>query len=384
MKTSTLAFVAKSAVAGLAIAFVVLALNSHWRTKPAEITVVEAPINELRAAAADTGPLSYAHAVGRAAPAVVNIYTAKMLTRQTGTLLDDPFFRRFFAPDYAPETYRAQNSLGSGVIVSPQGYVLTNNHVVKGADEIQVALTDGRTYNARVVGTDPDTDLAVLALDETQLPFITLAASDDLQVGDVVLAIGNPFGVGQTVTQGIVSATGRSQLGISTFENFIQTDAAINPGNSGGALINTLGDLIGINTAIFSQSGGSHGIGFAIPISLAKKVMEDLIRFQRVIRGFLGVQGRDLTPALANSLGLNTAQGALVTAILRNGPAAQAGILPGDVITYIEGHKITQAHEILDVVAGYPPNSQITVEGLHRGQAQTWTATVAERPANAR
>ncbi|MFG1489212.1 trypsin-like peptidase domain-containing protein, partial [Oceanospirillum sp. HFRX-1_2] len=246
-----------------------------------------------------SGPFSYSDAVKQASPAVVNIYTSKIIEQRAHPLLQDPAFRQFFGYNGVPRQQRLQSSLGSGVIVSADGYVLTNNHVIAGADEIKVALKDGREAIAQVVGTDPETDLAVLSIPLPDLPVITIAPSDDIEVGDVVLAIGNPFGVGQTVTMGIVSATGRDQLGINTFEDFIQTDAAINPGNSGGALINPRGELLGINTAIFSKSGGSQGIGFAIPSNLSRQIMIDIIREGSVVRGWLGVEVQELTPALA-------------------------------------------------------------------------------------
>ena len=255
------------------------------------------------------GPVSYADAVALASPAVVNIYTQTIVQQEVHPLFDDPFFRNFFDADSIPQQERIQSSLGSGVILSPQGYIVTNNHVITGADSIVVALKDGRESIAEVIGTDPETDLAVLKVSMSELPSIAILESDKSRVGDVVLAIGNPFGVGQTVTMGIISATGRHSLGINTYEDFIQTDAAINPGNSGGALIDAYGNLIGINTAIFSKSGGSQGIGFAIPSNLTKQVMKDLIKHGRVVRGWLGIEIQELTPKLAESFGLETMQG---------------------------------------------------------------------------
>ncbi|TPW11569.1 MAG: serine protease DegS, partial [Halothiobacillaceae bacterium] len=264
--------------------------------------------------------------------------------------------------------------------VSNSGYILTNNHVIAGADEILVALKDGRSVQASVVGTDPDTDLAVLKVPPDQLTSVTIGDSDGLRVGDVVLAIGNPFGVGQTVTMGIVSATGRSQLGISTFENFIQTDAAINPGNSGGALINTAGYLIGINTAIFSRSGGSQGIGFAIPASLAKTVMQQIIEHGRAIRGWLGIEAQDITPELADSFGLGDTTGIIIAGVLRDGPAAQAGLKPGDIITHVDGIVVGDAKTLINLIAGIPPQGKTKLGVLRDQRTTTIEAIVGERP----
>ena len=271
-----------------------------------------------------TAPMSYAEAVQRAAPAVVNIHTTKVVTRRIHPFFDDPAIRRFFGDSILPPQKRLETSLGSGVIVSSQGYIITNHHVIDQADEILVALHDERTTEAVVVGSDPESDLAILKISLNNIPAITIGRSDTMQVGDVVLAIGNPFGVGQAVSQGIISATGLSQLGIATFENFIQTDAAINPGNSGGALINAYGELIGINTAIFSQSGGSQGIGFAIPIDLAKNVMQQIIEHGETSRGWLGVDIQTLTPALAESFGLEDTKGIVIAGVIRGGPADHA------------------------------------------------------------
>lgn len=325
--------------------------------------------------------VSYANAVNAAAPSVVNIYTAKSVPEGRSRLLDDPFFNKFFggeAPD-VPEK-RLETSLGSGVIVSEQGFILTNNHVIEGADEIQVALRDGRTADATVVGVDPESDLAVLKLTATGLPAITMGDSVDLQIGDVVLAIGNPFGVGQTVTMGIVSATGRDRLGLSTFENFIQTDAAINPGNSGGALVNAFGHLVGINTAIFSRTGGSQGIGFAIPISLAKDVTKQLIEHGRVMRGWLGIEIQDVTPELAESFNLTKAEGAIVAGVLKNGPADQAGLKPGDVITGVNGTLVTDSKQTLKIIAATHPGESVKLEYIRRGKKESLLAQTTERP----
>jgi len=327
------------------------------------------------------GPVSYADAVERTSPSVVNIHTATIVTERRNPLQDDPFFKRFFG-DIAPSTprKRLETSLGSGVIVSPQGYILTNNHVIQGADEIRVVLANGETPSAKIVGTDPDTDLAVLKINYVKLPAITIGQSKTLRVGDVVLAIGNPFGVGKTVTMGIVSATGRNQLGINTFENFIQTDAAINPGNSGGALINANGKLVGINTAIFSRSGGSQGIGFAIPASLARDVMQQIVEHGRVLRGWLGIEAQDLTESLAESLGFENTNGVLIAGVLRGGPADRAQLKAGDVIVTINFKPIINSRDSLNQIASFPPNTNITLGIIRQGEKIEINAIVSERP----
>jgi serine protease DegS len=330
------------------------------------------------------GPVSYADAVERAAPAVVNVFTARVITERRSPLLDDPLFRYFFGDSLSANKKRLETSLGSGVIISPQGFVLTNNHVVADADEIQIMLSDGRNAKAEVVGLDPETDLAVLKIELTDLPSVVIGDSEHIRVGDVVFAIGNPFGVGQTVTQGIVSATGRYKLGISTFENFIQTDAAINPGNSGGALINAHGELIGINTAIFSQSGGSQGIGFAIPESLAKDVMKQIIERGRVVRGWLGIEAQNLTPALAESFGLDNTNGVLIAGVVRGGPADQAGINPGDLVLTVDGKAVVDAHEALARISRSTPGTKIEVDGLRKGQPFQAQVEIIQRPTRLR
>jgi serine protease DegS len=293
-------------------------------------------------------------------------------------------FRRFFGNRIPEPRQRQETNLGSGVIVSTDGYILTNNHVIEGADQIRVMLPGGRELEADVVGTDPDTDLAVLRTRSGDLPVSIIGRSAGLEVGDVVLAIGNPFAVGQTVTMGIVSATGRTHLGINTFENFIQTDAAINPGNSGGALVNARGELVGINTAIFSRSGGSHGIGFAIPIDLAKGVMDQIVREGRMVRGWIGITAQDVTPQLAESFGLRDAEGVLVSGVMENGPADRAGLRPGDVITSVEDATIEQADDILNVIATRPPGTRITITGWRGNEALELEAVVTERPPGVR
>jgi serine protease DegQ len=314
-------------------------------------------------AAAPIAHAGFADAARRAAPAVVSIAASKAPLRNNR--LDDPWSRLFSGRD-RPASARPQVGLGSGVIVSQQGFLLTNNHVVEGADDIEVQLADGRGASARIVGTDIETDLAVLKIDLDRLPVIAFGDTASLEVGDAVLAIGNPFGVGQTVTSGIVSALGRSRLGINTFENFIQTDAAINPGNSGGALVDAQGRLVGINTAIFSRSGGSLGIGFAIPADTARQVMDSLVRDGAVTRGWIGVESRDLTPDLAASLGLRVPQGGLITGVLENGPAARGGLRPGDVVTRVNDRSVANATDLLDAVASLKPQTRAAFE-VQRG-----------------
>lgn len=326
-----------------------------------------------------SGPVSYAEAVRRASPAVVNIYTTKQVVANPSPLFDNPTLRRFFG-DLNRSRERTQTSLGSGVIMSAQGYVLTNYHVIENADEIEVFLADGNTVSANVLGADPETDLAVLTIEVENLPGIVISDTSELEVGDVVLAIGNPFGFGQTVTQGIISATGRDRLGINTFENFIQTDAAINPGNSGGALINAYGELVGINTAIFSKTGGSQGIGFAIPIGLASDVMSQIIEHGRVIRGWLGLELQNLSPQLAESFGLNDRTGVLVAGVVRKSPAYKAGIRPGDIILNFDEITIRDAKNIQNAIASSKPNDEVTVSGLRRGKKFEVQAKITQRP----
>jgi Do/DeqQ family serine protease len=366
---------AQTATVLLAAYFVVLTLKPAWLQKPiglaSVVPVLTSPVN--------TGTpghgVGYSRAAKAASPTVVSISTSK--SPQRGAQGNDPWFRFFFG-ERGEET--PQSGLGSGVIVSPAGYVLTNNHVIEDADEIEVQLSDGRTTRARVVGTDPETDLAVLKIDLDRLPVITLGQSDSLDVGDVVLAIGNPFGVGQTVTSGIVSALGRNQLGINTFENFIQTDAAINPGNSGGALVNTEGHLMGINTAIYSRSGGSMGIGFAIPTSTARQVMEAIVKEGRVTRGWIGVEPQPLTPEMASNLGLEPGQGVIITGVLQGGPAAQAGLRPGDVIAAVAGQPVGSVAALLGAVAALPPGQNAPIDVVRRQDKLTLQVVPAKRP----
>lgn len=325
------------------------------------------------------GPVTYADAVVIAAPAVVNLYTTKVINKPAHPLFEDPQFRRYFG-DNGPKQRRMESSLGSGVIMSPEGYILTNNHVTTGADQIVVALRDGRETLARVVGSDPETDLAVLKIDLKNLPSITLGRSDGLRVGDVALAIGNPFGVGQTVTMGIISATGRNQLGLNSYEDFIQTDAAINPGNSGGALVDANGNLTGINTAIFSKPGGSQGIGFAIPVKLAMEVMKSIIEHGQVIRGWLGIEVQPLTKELAESFGLTGRPGIVVAGIFRDGPAQKAGLQLGDVILSINGEPAGDGRKSMNQVARIKPTDKVAIQVMRNGKEIKLLAEIGLRP----
>ena len=324
---------AQTVTIALALYFVYGALRPASRVQ--QLGSPATPIPVVETASSSLAPGSFRDAAARAMPAVVNILTTQAPRRGSHPLMRDPFFKRFFGertPDMEEDGGGMKNSLGSGVIVSHEGYILTNNHVVEGADEIEVVLTDGRKAPAQVVGLDPETDLAVIKVKLDKLPVIVLGQSEQARVGDAVLAIGNPFGVGQTVTMGIISALGRNNLHINSFENFIQTDAAINFGNSGGALVDTRGNLIGINTAIYSQSGGSVGIGFAIPVSTTKTVMEAIIKNGHVVRGWIGVETQDITKELADSFGLQRSTGAIIAGVVRGGPADKAGIKPGDIL----------------------------------------------------
>ena len=359
-------------------------------TTPVSPTAVDAPpavgsrpSPELRQAdpmARHQGPVSYSEAVDRAAPAVVNIYSSRVVEREQHPLMSDPFFRQFFGDDM-PARQRMLSSLGSGVIVSSDGYVLTNHHVIGGADQIQVALRDGRETLAEVVGTDPESDLAVLRITLGELPVIELADSGDVAIGDVSLAIGNPFGVGQTVTMGIISATGRSHLGINAYEDFIQTDAAINPGNSGGALVNAEGALVGINTAIFSRSGGSQGIGFAIPANLARNILEELVTQGRVIRGWLGIEAQELNQELAASFGLQAPRGVVIAGVVPGGPAALAGLQPGDILLAVDGRPILDARVAMSDIAAVEPGTELPLTVIRGGESREVTLEVGERPA---
>jgi Do/DeqQ family serine protease len=362
----------------VAVLFVVSTFRPEWL--PARSAAAPAFNQSAPAVLVSTSRVaSYSEAVQRATPSVVNVSTSKEIRSSRHPLLNDPVFRRFFGDPLPDEAQRA-SSLGSGVIVSTSGYVLTNHHVVEAADEIEVTLADGKKLLAKVVGNDPDTDLAVLRVDADDLPAITFGSAESLRVGDVVLAIGSPFGFSQTVTSGIVSALGRTGLGINTFENFIQTDAAINPGNSGGALIDASGNLIGINTAIFSPSGGSMGIGFAIPVSTAKMVLEQIVRSGGVTRGWIGVEAQAISPAVAESFKLGSTRGALIAGVLRGGPADKAGVKPGDVLLEVQGKPVADPTGMLNLIAALAPGQPAKVKLKRHGQDVDATITVGRRP----
>ena len=363
-------------LAGVLIAMLIIQRYPQWVGLPTlDVNLQQAPQTNTVV----QGPVTYADAVTIAAPAVVNLYTTKVINKPAHPLFEDPQFRRYFG-DNGPKQRRMESSLGSGVIMSPEGYILTNNHVTTGADQIVVALRDGRETLARVVGSDPETDLAVLKIDLKNLPSITLGRSDGLRVGDVALAIGNPFGVGQTVTMGIISATGRNQLGLNSYEDFIQTDAAINPGNSGGALVDANGNLTGINTAIFSKSGGSQGIGFAIPVKLAMEVMKSIIEHGQVIRGWLGIEVQPLTQELAESFGLSGRPGIVVAGIFRDGPAQKAGLQLGDVILSIDGEPAGDGRRSMNQVARIKPTDKVTIQVMRNGKEIKLSAEIGLRP----
>ncbi|MBP8061264.1 MAG: trypsin-like peptidase domain-containing protein [Polaromonas sp.] len=355
----------------LAVYFVLISLKPQWleRRGGSAVAIFEAPADSTKAAGG--GPGSLRAAAKAASGAVVSINASKAATRSPNA--EDPWFRFFFGDQARSEP---QIGLGSGVIVSPSGYILTNNHVIEGADEIEVSLNDSRKARAKVIGTDPETDLAILKIDLDKLPVIVLGSSEALEIGDQVLAIGNPFGVGQTVTSGIISALGRNQLGINVFENFIQTDAAINPGNSGGALVDTQGRLLGINTAIFSRSGGSLGIGFAIPVSTARQVLDSILKDGQVTRGWIGVEPQELTAELIKTFNLSAKSGVIITGVLQNGPAAAAGIRPGDVITSVGGVPVRSVSELLSAVAALKPGVSASFKLQRRDAAME----VAVRP----
>jgi serine protease DegQ len=372
MKRIWLVF-AQSVTVLLAAFFVVATLKPQWLDRQPLLTTV-VPVLESPAPTPTRGVGGFSGAARAASPAVVSINTSKAAVNNIHS--GDPWFRFFFGDQ---QQAQPQTGLGSGVIVSPAGYILTNNHVIEEADEIEVMLNDGRKSIAQVIGTDPETDLAILKIELTDLPVITLGNSDALAIGDQVLAIGNPFGVGQTVTGGIVSALGRTQLGINTFENFIQTDAAINPGNSGGALVDVNGHLMGINTAIYSRSGGSMGIGFAIPTSTARSVMEAIVRDGQVTRGWIGVEPQELSPEIAESFGIQTGSGVIITGVLQNGPAAVAGIRPGDVITRVAGREVGTVAQLLAAVAALQPGAPATVDVVRRDGTTQLNVTPARR-----
>jgi serine protease DegQ len=369
---------AQTTTAGLAVWFLVSLLRPDLVRQPVPAPVVTVQQNHS-SIASTPAVASYSPAAKLAMPSVVNIYTAKEMKKQLPPLFQDPRFKRFFGDRLGGDDQRA-SSLGSGVIVSDQGYIITNNHVVESADEIEVALSDGRTASAKLIGADPDTDLAVIKIELDHLPAITFANGAKAEIGDVVLAIGNPFGVGQTVTMGIISALGRSELGINTFENFIQTDAPINPGNSGGALVDTKGYLVGINTAIYSKTGGSLGIGFAIPATTIRQIMDALIKDGSVTRGWLGVEMQEVTTELAASFHLAEAKGALIAGVVRGGPADKGGLKPGDILLKIGRDEVQNASGMLNLIAAFKPEDEVVMQVFRKGTPVLLTVKLGKRP----
>ncbi|HEY4805347.1 MAG TPA: Do family serine endopeptidase [Paraburkholderia sp.] len=380
-------FFAQAVTVLLALMFIIATLKPQWLQHQGQFgKQLAEPIVALRQVAPGIGggaaQGSYADAAQKAMPAVVNVFSSKDGSLPPDPRQNDPLFRYFFGDRNKNQKQQEQPAanLGSGVIVSPDGYILTNQHVIDGADQIEIALSDGRTTNAKVIGIDPETDLAVLKINLPNLPTITLGRMDQTRVGDVVLAIGNPFGVGQTVTMGIISALGRNHLGINTFENFIQTDAPINPGNSGGALVDVNGNLLGINTAIYSRSGGSLGIGFAIPVSTARSVLESIITTGSVTRGWIGVEPQDVTPEIADSFGLKEKSGAIVAGVLQGGPADKAGIKPGDVLTSVNGEAITDTTRLLNVIAQIKPGTDAKIHLVRKNRDLDLDVLIGKRP----
>ena len=370
---------AQSTTVALGVLFIIALFKPdllRWQPQLQSLTIQQAQ-------QAPTGRMtpseSFAPSAKKVLPTVVNIFTQQKVRDPAHPALEDPVFRYFFGDRVDPKPRQVSN-LGSGVIVSSNGYILTNHHVVEAADEIQVALADGRTLPARVVGADPETDLAVLKIEASGLPAITFAQAESLNIGDWVLAVGNPFGVGQTVTAGIVSALGRTHLGINTFENFIQTDAAINPGNSGGALVDAAGNLVGVNSAIYSRTGGSQGIGFAIPVSIARQVMEQIIKTGSVTRGWVGIEVQDLTPELADSFGLQNAEGALIAGVLKGGPAEVGGVRPGDILLSVNSKRVIDSSSLLNLIADLSPGATAQLKVSRKQKQLDLNIQVDRRP----
>jgi serine protease DegQ len=365
---------------GLALLFIIQTLKPELLPNAARNGVVTLYESAPSETASKSSPVSLSGAAQKAMPAVVNIFTRTEVKTPVNPFKDDPRFK-FFFDDQVDSEPQSNSSLGSGVIISNDGYIITNHHVVEAADQIEVAMADGRKARAHVIGSDPETDLAVIKVElPGKLPAITFASADRARVGDVVLAIGNPFGVGETVTMGIVSALKRDHLGLNTFENFIQTDAAINPGNSGGALVDVNGNLIGINSAIYSPNGGSLGIGFAIPVSTAKKTMEQIIQHGAVTRGWIGAGVQELTPELIESFKLGEQRGVLITEIMKDSPAQQAGIKTGDVLVSIDGSPISNWSAMLETVANLPPGKVAAIKLMRNGAEQTLPVKIGKRP----
>ena len=372
---------AQATTIGLAMLFIVHTLKPGLLPNAARSGVVT-----LYETTQDSGSkmpaAGFSAAAKKVMPAVVNIFTTSTVKVPANPFMDDPRFRFFFGDQGDSGATEQNSSLGSGVIVSHDGYILTNHHVVEAADQIEVALSDGRTAKAHVVGSDPETDLAVIKIELPggDMPAITFGHADQAQVGDIVLAVGNPFGVGQTVTMGIVSALKRNHLGLNTFENFIQTDAAINPGNSGGALVDVNGNLIGINSAIYSPNGGSLGIGFAIPVSTAKKIMEQIIQSGSVTRGWIGVAVQELTPELAESFKLGDVQGVLISEVVRGSPADIAGIKAGDILTSVDNKPLIDSNAMLETISALPPGKVAVLKLLRNQREVVVQVKVGKRP----
>jgi serine protease Do len=383
------ALLALALVVGSLLGWLVTAESQWSPSGPGHVAPMYIAKDDGRAGDQVSFPAGFTPILKNVTPAVVNISSSKIVRNPQQNLapfLNDPFFRQFFGDQpgkrFNIPREQLERSLGSGVIVSPDGYILTNNHVVDGSKEIRVALADKREFTARVVGTDPQTDVAVLKVDTTNLPAITLGDSARVQVGNFSLAIGDPFGVGQTVTMGIISAIGRGNLGIEEYEDFIQTDAAINPGNSGGALINERGELIGINTAIVSNGAqGNQGVGFAIPINMARQVMDQILKHGKVTRGYLGVQIQEVTPAIAKAFGLSSARGALVGDVTADGPAAKAGLLKGDIIVELNGEPITDSRTLRLRISQTAPGTSVRLKVFHNGSERGFSVTLGELPA---
>ncbi len=370
---------AQATTIGLAILFVISTLRPSLLPSGARSGVVT--LYESAISGGDLPSVGFSKAAQKVMPAVVNIFTSSEIKTPASPFMDDPRFRFFFGDEFDFGIPQQSSSLGSGVIVSHDGYILTNHHVVESADEIEVALADGRTAKGRIIGSDPDTDLAVIKVElGNELPAIIFGQSDQAHVGDIVLAVGNPFGVGQTVTMGIISALKRNHLGLSTFENFIQTDAAINPGNSGGALVDVEGNLLGINSAIYSPNGGSLGIGFTIPTSTAKKVMEQIIQNGSVTRGWVGIAVQELTPELAESFKLKNTQGVLIAEVVRGSPADKSGIKPGDILVSVDGKPLPDSTAMLETITSLPPGKVATLTLLRNQSKIAIKVKVGKRP----
>ena len=374
---------AQATTIGLALLFIIQTLRPTLLPNAARNGVVTLYENagENNPAGRQMPASGFSSAAEKVMPSVVNIYTSNELKAQTQPFINDPRFRFFFGDQFDDNTAQQSSSLGSGVIVSHDGYIITNHHVIEGADQIEVALSDGRKAKGHVVGSDPETDLAVIKIDiANNLPAITFGHAEQSRVGDIVLAIGNPFGVGQTVTMGIVSALKRNHLGLNTFENFIQTDAAINPGNSGGALVDANGNLIGINSAIYSPNGGSLGIGFAIPVSTAKKIMEQIIQSGSVVRGWIGVAVQELTPELLESFKLSDIKGVLIAEVVRGSPADKAGVKAGDILLSIEDQPLSDSNVMLETISALPPNKIATLKLMRNQSEIAVQVKVGKRP----